>query len=44
MKIYYYVLVSKKFLFEEEFLEEVFRECIRDYYEKEKEIDFWLVF
>ncbi|NET28660.1 MgPME-cyclase complex family protein [Okeania sp. SIO1I7] len=43
MQTYYYVLASKKFLLEEEPLEEVFRERTRDYHEKEKEIDFWLV-
>jgi len=43
MKTYYYVLASKKFLLEEEPLEEVLRERTRDYHEKEKEIDFWLV-
>ena len=43
MQTYYYVLASKKFLLEEEPLEEVWRERTRDYHEKEKEIDFWLV-
>ncbi len=43
MKTYYYVLASQRFLLEEEPLEEVLRERIRDYHEKEKEIDFWLV-
>ncbi|NES06692.1 MAG: DUF2488 family protein [Okeania sp. SIO2F4] len=43
METYYYVLASKKFLLEEEPLEEVFRERTRDYHEKEKEIDFWLI-
>ncbi|MGD1809399.1 MgPME-cyclase complex family protein [Dapis sp. BLCC M126] len=43
MQTYYYVLASQKFLMEEEPLEEVFRERIRDYHEKEKEIDFWQV-
>ena len=43
MQTYYYVLASKKFLLEEEPLEEVLRERTRDYHEKEKEIDFWLV-
>ncbi|BAZ89200.1 hypothetical protein NIES932_06690 [Raphidiopsis curvata NIES-932] len=40
---YYYVLASQKFLLEEEPLEEVLRERIRNYHEREKEIDFWLV-
>ncbi len=43
METYYYILASKKFLLEEEPLEEVFRERTRDYHEKEKEIDFWLI-
>ncbi|OZH54526.1 hypothetical protein AFK68_10370 [Hydrocoleum sp. CS-953] len=43
MQTYYYVLASQKFLMEEEPLEEVLRERTRDYHEKEKEIDFWLV-
>ncbi len=40
---YYYVLASQKFLLEEEPLEEVLRERTRDYQEKNKAIDFWLV-
>lgn len=43
MQTYYYVLASKRFLLEEEPLEEVLKERTRDYHEKEKEIDFWLV-
>jgi hypothetical protein len=43
MKTYHYVLASQKFLLEEEPFEEVLRERIRDYQEKNKEIDFWLV-
>ncbi|MGK7888973.1 MAG: MgPME-cyclase complex family protein [Leptolyngbyaceae cyanobacterium] len=43
MATYYYVLASKKFLMEEEPLDEVFRERQRHYLEVEKEIDFWLV-
>ena len=43
MPTYHYVLASKKFLLEEEPLEEVLKERTRDYHEKEKEIDFWLV-
>lgn len=43
MTTYHYVLASKKFLMEDEPLEEVFRERTRNYKEKEKEIDFWLI-
>lgn len=43
MTTYHYVLASKKFLMEEEPLEEVLRERTRNYQEREKEIDFWLV-
>lgn len=43
MQTYYYVLASKKFLMEDEPLEEVLRERVRHYQEQEKEIDFWLV-
>lgn len=43
MTTYYYVLASQKFLLEEEPLEEVFKERVRNYQENEKEIDFWLV-
>ncbi|HAG85337.1 MAG TPA: DUF2488 domain-containing protein [Cyanobacteria bacterium UBA12227] len=43
MTTYHYILASKRFLIEEEPLEEVLRERTRDYHEKEKEIDFWLV-
>jgi hypothetical protein len=43
MQTYYYVLASQKFLIEEEPLDEVLRERRRDYEEKGKEIDFWLV-
>ena len=43
MKTYYFVLASQKFLLEEEPLEEVLRERKRDYQEKGKEIDFWLL-
>ena len=43
MQTYYYVLASRKFLIEEEPLEEVLRERTRNYRENEKEIDFWLV-
>ncbi|MBP0000644.1 MAG: DUF2488 family protein [Cyanobacteria bacterium SID2] len=43
MKTYYYLVASKKFLFEDEPLEEVFRERTRNYQEREKEIDFWAI-
>lgn len=43
MQTYYYVLASQHFLLEEEPLEEVLRERTRNYHEREKEIDFWLV-
>jgi Protein of unknown function (DUF2488) len=43
MQTYYYVLGSRKFLIEEEPLEEVLRERARNYQENEKELDFWLV-
>lgn len=43
MPTYHYVLASKHFLLEEEPLEEVLRERTRNYQEREKEIDFWLV-
>ncbi len=43
MQTYYYVLGSRKFLIEEEPLEEVLRERARNYQEQEKELDFWLV-
>ena len=43
MTTYYYVLASQKFLIEEEPLEEVLKERTRDYRDKGKEIDFWLI-
>jgi hypothetical protein len=43
MQTYYYVLASQKFLLEEEPLDEVLQERIRNYQEQNKEIDFWLV-
>lgn len=43
MTTYYYVLASQHFLLQEEPIEEVLRERKRDYQEKEREIDFWLV-
>jgi hypothetical protein len=43
MTTYYYVAASQKFLLEEEPFEEVIEERIRNYQEKNKEIDFWFV-
>ncbi len=43
MTTYYYVLASQRFLIEEEPLDEVLRERRRNYEEKNKEIDFWLI-
>ncbi|MBD1912430.1 MULTISPECIES: MgPME-cyclase complex family protein [unclassified Leptolyngbya] len=43
MTTYYYLLASEKFLLEEEPLDEVLKERHRDYQEKGKAIDFWLV-
>ncbi|OLP18462.1 hypothetical protein BST81_10220 [Leptolyngbya sp. 'hensonii'] len=43
MQTYYYVLASQHFLLEEEPLDEVLRERVRNYQEQEKEIDFWLI-
>ncbi len=43
MTTYHYVLASEKFLIEEEPLDEVLRERVRNYQEQEKAIDFWLV-
>ena len=43
MDTYYFVAASERFLTEEEPLEEVLRERARDYSEKGKTIDFWLV-
>ena len=43
MTTYYYVAASQKFLFEEEPFEEVIKERIRNYQERNKEIDFWLI-
>lgn len=43
MTTYYYVLASQRFLLEEEPFEEVLKERTRDYQDKNKEIDFWLV-
>ncbi|MGI0491974.1 MgPME-cyclase complex family protein [Alkalinema pantanalense CENA528] len=43
MTTYYYVLASKKFMFEEEPTHEIIRERNRNYQENEKEIDFWVI-
>jgi hypothetical protein len=43
MTTYYYVLASQHFLLEKEPFAEVLKERTRDYQEKNKEIDFWLV-
>ncbi|MBD3880558.1 DUF2488 family protein [Phormidium tenue FACHB-886] len=43
MQTYYYVLASKRYLLEEEPIDEVLKERTRYYQEQEKEIDFWLV-
>lgn len=43
MQTYYYLVASQKFLREEEDLDEVFAERIRNYQEQGKEIDFWFI-
>jgi hypothetical protein len=43
MTTYHYVLASQTFLTEEEPIEEVLKERTRDYQEKQKDIDFWLI-
>lgn len=43
MSTYHFVAASERFLTEEEPLEEVLRERVRNYGEKDKAIDFWLV-
>jgi hypothetical protein len=43
MQTYYYLVASQRFLREEEDLDEVFTERVRNYHEQEKEIDFWLI-
>ncbi|MEM9212911.1 MAG: MgPME-cyclase complex family protein [Cyanobacteria bacterium P01_F01_bin.150] len=43
MTTYYYIAASKKFLEEEALQKEVLKERKRNYTEKEKEIDFWMV-
>jgi Protein of unknown function (DUF2488) len=43
MQTYYYLVASQRFLREEEDLNEVFAERVRNYHEQEKEVDFWIV-
>ncbi|AFY96144.1 MgPME-cyclase complex family protein [Chamaesiphon minutus] len=43
MQTYYYIVASKRFLREEEPLDEVIAERIRNYQEQGKEIDFWFI-
>ena len=43
MTNYYFIAASKKFLTEEEPLEEILKERRRNYKENNKEIDFWLL-
>lgn len=43
MSTYYFVAASEAFLTEEEPLEEVLRERVRNYGEQGKAIDFWLL-
>ncbi len=43
MTTYHYALASKRFLIEEEPLEEVLKERQRNYKDQNKEIDFWLI-
>jgi hypothetical protein len=43
MTTYYYVAASQKFLLEEEPFEEVIEERIRNYKERNQEIDFWFI-
>ncbi|MGD1903855.1 MAG: MgPME-cyclase complex family protein [Geitlerinemataceae cyanobacterium] len=43
MTTYYYAVASRNFLLEEEPLQEVIEERTRNYHEREKEIDFWLI-
>ncbi len=43
MQTYYYVVASKRFLREEEPLDEVISERVRNYQEQQKEIDFWFI-
>lgn len=43
MPQYYFILASKKFLLEEEPVEEILRERTNNYKNTKKEVDFWLV-
>tara|TARA_Y100000589_G_C27140815_1_gene624616 strand:- start:545 stop:865 length:321 start_codon:yes stop_codon:yes gene_type:complete len=43
MTRYYFIAASKKFLTEEEPLEEILKERRRNYGENNKDIDFWLL-
>ena len=43
MTTYFFVAASKKFLIDEEPIEEILKERIRNYKENNKEIDFWLL-
>jgi hypothetical protein len=43
MTTYHFALASQKFLLEEEPFEEVLKERYRNYQERNKEVDFWLV-
>jgi hypothetical protein len=43
MTTYHFIAASEAFLTEEEPLDEVLRERVRNYQERDKEIDFWLV-
>ncbi|NJK56531.1 MAG: DUF2488 family protein [Pleurocapsa sp. SU_5_0] len=43
MTTYYYVAASQKFLLAEEPFEEVIEERIRNYKERNQEIDFWFI-
>ncbi|MFN5118892.1 MAG: MgPME-cyclase complex family protein [Cyanobacteriota bacterium] len=43
MTTYHFIAASEAFLVEEEPLDEVLRERVRNYGENNKEIDFWLV-
>jgi Protein of unknown function (DUF2488) len=41
MQTYYYLVASSRFLREEEAMDDIFNERIRNYHEQSKEIDFW---
>jgi hypothetical protein len=43
MTTYHFIAASEAFLTEEEPLDEVLRERVRNYQERDKKIDFWLV-